>query len=136
VLGKNPETVKIVFKNMPLHSHQFAELAAQAALAAKEQGKFWEFYHELFATPKLSGQAIDAIAVKLQLDIPRYKKDMASPKIQQQLFQDLKDADEAGVTGTPTIFVNGRVLRKDSPRSLPAIQQLIDDELKKVTAPH
>jgi protein-disulfide isomerase len=133
VLGKNPETVKIVFKNMPLRSHQFAELAARAALAAKEQGKFWEFYHELFATQKLSGQAIEAIAVKLQLDVPRYKQDLVSPKIQQQIIQDLKDAEEAGVTGTPAIFINGRALRN---RSLPAIQQLIDEELKKVKSAH
>jgi protein-disulfide isomerase len=133
VLKEHPDTVKIVFKNMPLRSHQFAELAARAALAAQEQGKFWEFYHELFTTQKLSGQAIDAIATKLQLDIPRYKLDMASPKIQQQLVQDLKDADEAGVTGTPAIFINGRALRT---RSLPAIQQLIDDELKKTKSSH
>jgi protein-disulfide isomerase len=133
VLGKNPDSVKIVFKNMPLRSHQFAELAARAALAAKEQGKFWEFYHELFATQKLNAPAIEAIAVKLNLDIARYKQDLASPKIQQKIMQDLKDADEAGVTGTPAIFINGRALKN---RSLEAIQQNIDDELKKVKSPH
>jgi protein-disulfide isomerase len=106
VLEKNPETVKIVFKNMPLRSHQFAEPAARAALAAKEQGKFWEFYHELFATQKLSAQAIEAIAVKLQLDISRFNQDMVSPRIRQKLIQDLKDAEDAGVTGTPAIFIN------------------------------
>jgi protein-disulfide isomerase len=133
VLGKNPETVKVVFKNMPLRSHQFAEPAARAALAAKEQGKFWEFNHELFATQKLSAQAIEAIAVKLQLDIPRYNQDMVSPRIKQKLIQDLKDAEEAGVTGTPAIFINGRALKN---RSLPTIQQAIDDELKKVKTAH
>jgi protein-disulfide isomerase len=133
VLGKNPDSVKIVFKNMPLRSHQFAELAARAALAAKEQGKFWEFYHELFATQKLNDPAIEAIAVKLHLDIARYKQDLASAKIQQKVMQDLKDADEAGVTGTPAIFINGRALKN---RSLEAIQQMIDDELKKVKSPH
>jgi protein-disulfide isomerase len=133
VLGKNPDTVKIVFKNMPLRSHQFAEPAARAALAANEQGKFWEFYHELFATQRLNAQAVEAIAVKLQLDIPRYNQDMVSPKIKQKLIQDLKDAEDAGVTGTPAIFINGRALKN---RSLPAIQQLIDDELKKVQSAH
>ena len=133
VLKKNPDTVKLVFKNMPLSAHRYAELAARAALAAKEQGKFWEFYHELFSAPKLNPPAIDAIAVKLKLDIPRFKRDIGSPKIQQELIQDLKDAETAGVTGTPAIFVNGRALRN---RSLPAIQELIHDALKKVQSSH
>jgi len=133
VLKTNPETVKVVFKNMPLRSHQFAELAARAALAAKEQGKFWEFHHELFSTPKLNEQAIEAIAVKLSLDIARFKQDIVSPKIQQELALDLKDAETAGVTGTPAIFINGRALRN---RSLQVIQEIIDNELKKVQSHH
>jgi protein-disulfide isomerase len=133
VLKQNPETVKVVFKNMPLRSHQFAEPAARAALAAKEQGKFWEFHNELFSTPKLSEQAIEAIAAKLELDIARFKQDSVSPKIQQELMQDLKDAESAGVTGTPALFVNGRALRN---RSLQVIQQLVEDEIKKVQSRH
>ena len=132
-LKKNPDTVKLVFKNMPLNAHRYAELAARAALAAKEQGKFWEFHNELFSTPKLNAQTIDAIAVKLKLDIARFKQDIVSPKIQQEILQDLKDAETAGVTGTPALFINGRALRN---RSLPVIQELIDDELKKVQPGH
>ncbi len=133
MLKTNSETVKVVFKNMPLRSHQFAELAARGALAAKEQGKFWEFHNELFSTPKLNEQAIEAIAVKLNLDIARFKQDIVSPKIQQELAVDLKDAEAAGVTGTPAIFINGRALRN---RSLQVIQQIIDNELKKVQPHH
>ena len=129
VLKKNPGTVKLVFKNMPLSAHPYADIAAGAALAAKEQGKFWEFYTALFAAPELNDQIIDGIAARLNLDIPRFKKDIASAKIRQELEQDLQDADTAGVTGTPAIFINGRALRS---RTLPAIQKLIDDELKKV----
>lgn len=132
-LKKNPDTVKLVFKNMPLSAHRNAELAARAALAAKEQGKFWEFHNELFSTKNLNAQAIDAIAVKLKLDMTRFKQDIVSPKIQQELVQDLKDAEAAGVTGTPALFINGRALRN---RSLPVIQGLIDDELKKVQSSH
>ena len=127
VLENNPDTVKIVFKNMPLNFHKFAAPAALAALAAGEQGKFWEFHDELFdITPKLSPEDINGIATKLGLDIARFKKDMESDSIKQKLAKDLKDAQNAEVTGTPTIFVNGIKVKN---RSVPAIQKLIDEEL-------
>ena len=127
VLEHNPDTVKIVLKNVPLRFHKFADPAARAALAAGEQGKYWEFHDELFAiSPKLDPIAINGIAKKLGLDINKFKKDMASPAIRQKLAKDLHDAQESGVTGTPTIFINGIKLKS---RTLPAIQKLIDEEL-------
>ncbi|MEN8190518.1 MAG: thioredoxin domain-containing protein [Thermodesulfobacteriota bacterium] len=128
VLENNPDKVKIVLKNMPLKFHKFAAPAASAALAAGEQGKFWEFHDELFATPKLSMKAINDIAVKLQLDIAKFNADMTSPKVQQKLASDLADARDAGVTGTPTMFINGRQLKE---RTLPAFQKIIDEEFSK-----
>ena len=127
VLEHNPDNVKIVFKNMPLGFHKFAVPSALAALAAGEQGKFWEFHDELFASsPKLGPAAINGIAKKLGLNIETFKKDLASPAIKQKLARDLKDAKDAGVTGTPTIFINGIKLKS---RTLEAIQKLIDEEL-------
>ncbi len=112
---------------MPLSFHKFAEPAALAALAAGEQGKFWEFHDALFAaTSKLTPDVINGIATKLGLDIEKFKKDMASVEIKQKLAKDLQDAKEAGVTGTPTLFVNGIRLKS---RTLPAIQKIIDEEL-------
>ena len=112
---------------MPLGFHKFAVPSALAALAAGEQGKFWEFHDELFASsPKLGPAAINGIAKKLGLNIETFKKDLASPAIKQKLARDLKDAKDAGVTGTPTIFINGIKLKS---RTLEAIQKLIDEEL-------
>jgi len=128
VLVKNPDTVKIVFKNMPLRFHKFADPSARAALAAGEQGKFWEFHDQLFALDELSDQAINNIAVKLNLDMTRFTNDMASPAIRQKVAKDIRDAQLAGVTGTPTIFINGKRLKN---RSLQGFQQLIDAELNK-----
>ncbi len=123
MLEHNPDTVKIVLKNLPLAMHQFADPAARAALAAGEQGKFWEFHDALFALPVLNHETIDGIAVKLGLKIDQFKSDMASPKIRQKLNQDIMDAQKAGVSGTPSIFINGHTLRE---RSLEAIQQKIN----------
>lgn len=128
VLEKNPDTVKLAFKNMPLGMHQFADPAARAALAAGEQGKFWEFHDALFALPALNNEAIDAIAVKLGLKMDQFKSDMASPKIRQKVDQDMMDAQQAGVTGTPSIFINGHPLRD---RTIEGFQQKIDAALGK-----
>ncbi len=115
---------------MPLNFHKMALPAAKAAMAAREQGKFWEFHDRLFAEPNLSKEAIDKIAVDLQLDIPRFEQDMASPKILAYVEKDIQDAQKAGVTGTPTPFINGRIPKQ---RSLEGFQAIIDDELHKLT---
>ncbi len=128
ILEKNPETVKLVFKNMPLQFHKFADPAARAALAAGKQGKFWEFHDALFAAEKLSNQVIADIAVALNLDIEQWKQDKESQEIRQQINRDLADAQQAGVTGTPTIYINGRLLKE---RNLQGFQHMINEELQK-----
>lgn len=127
VLENNPDTVKLVFKNMPLKFHKFADSSARAALAAFKQGKFWEFHDELFGAEKLSDEVINNIAVELGLDIAQFNNDMNSPEIKQIISKDLLDAQKAGVTGTPTIFVNGKKLKNRSPAGF---QAMIDQELK------
>jgi protein-disulfide isomerase len=128
VLEHNPDTVKIVLKNMPLNFHKLAVPAALAALSAGNQGKYWEFHDELFATPKITAESIQETAKKLNLDIEKFQKDMLSPEIKQKLDRDLRDAKEAGVTGTPTIFINGVKVKT---RTLEAMQKLIDEKLGK-----
>ena len=129
IMAKNSKTVKLVFKNMPLKFHKLAEPSAKAALAANEQGKFWPFHDKLFAEQKLTEETIKKTAAELKLDIPRFEKDMESPMIQSKLQKDMLDAQNAGVTGTPTIFINGRTPRQ---RSVEGFQAIIDDELQKL----
>lgn len=127
MLEKNPKTVKVVFKNFPLGMHKFAFPAALAAMAAHEQGKFWEFHDRLFENHRnLDIQTIEKIAQEVGLDMDRFKKDMTSPAIRQKVIEDMKDGQEAGVRGTPTIFVEGRRLQERSPQ---AMQAVIDEEL-------
>ncbi len=129
VLDKNPNTVKLVFKNMPLNFHKFAQPAALAALAAQEQGKFWELHDKLFAAKKLDTAVIKELYSSMDLDMEKFEKDMNSSKIKAKLQDDILQAQKAGVTGTPTVFINGRVPRQRSPQGF---QALIDDELKKM----
>ncbi len=130
VLEKYPHDVKIVFKNYPLRNHKFAMKAAMAALAAESQGKFWEFHDELFKNyNKLNDQKIREIALGLGFDRAEFEKKMKDPKITAMIRQDLRDGAQAGVRGTPTIFLNGRRLKD---RSLQGFQAAIDKELQRI----
>ena len=130
VLDKYPEEVKLVFKNFPLRNHKFARKAAMAALAANRQGKFWEFHDLLFNNfNRLSDQKIQAIARQLGLNQVQFEKHMKDPKILARLSQDIRDGTKVGVRGSPTIFINGRLLRR---RSLEGFRVMIEKELEKI----
>jgi len=130
VLDKYPDSVKVVFKHYPLSFHKQAFSAALASMAAAEQGKFWEYHDELFINQNsLSSEKYLEIAQSLGLDLERFSLDMMRPSLRQKIEQDVADAQKAGVNGTPTIFVNGRILKK---RDFASLSKLIDDELADV----
>ena len=129
VLEKNPNQVKLVFKNFPIRNHKFAMPAAVAALAAGKQGKFWEFHDLLFKDyTRLNEQKVNEIAQKLKLDIKKFETDRKDPRIIELIRRDILEGNQAGVRGTPTIFINGRLLRNRSPAGF---QELIEKALKK-----
>jgi protein-disulfide isomerase len=130
VLKKYPTQVKIAFKHFPLKNHKFARKAAAASLAAQRQGKFWEVHDLIFADyNKLNDAKIAEIVQKAGLNMAMYERDYADKKIQDHISRDFKDGSQAGVRGTPTIFINGKRLQN---RSLKGFQQAIDLELKKL----
>ena len=129
VLEKNPDKVKLVFKNFPLRNHKFAMEAATAALAAEKQGKFWEFHDLLFKDyNRLNEQKVEEIAQQLKLDMVKFERDRKDPQIRAMINRDLAEGNRAGVRGTPTVFINGRLLRD---RSMAGFQELIEKALKK-----
>jgi protein-disulfide isomerase len=130
VLEQYPNDVKLVFKNFPLtRIHKAAMNASIASLAAHQQGKFWEFHSELFKNyNKLNDEKFDEIAQSIGLDMEQFKQDIQNPALSAMVQRDLKDGVEAGVRGTPSIFINGRMLQQ---RSLPGFKQIIDEELAK-----
>jgi protein-disulfide isomerase len=130
VLEKNKDTIKIVFKHFPLNMHDFAKPAAEAAVAAQRQGKFWPYHDLLFKNyKKLNAELIESLAVEAGLDKARFDADRKDPKVKAQVQKDYNDAIQAGVRGTPTFFING-VQVKD--RSLSGFQQLVDKALQKL----
>ncbi len=106
-----------------------ARPAALASMAANEQGKFWEYHDKLFGEQKIVPASFDRIATELELDLEKFKSDMNSRQLQQIVAQDTADAGQLGVTGTPTVFINGSKLKQ---RSLQGFQAQIDAALAKV----
>jgi protein-disulfide isomerase len=127
-----PDTVKVVFKNFPLRQHRYASLAALAAIAAQQQGRFWEFHDQLFPLQKeLDQDKILEVARNIGLDIKKFTKDIGSESAKQKLATDISDGQTAGVHGTPTVFINGR---KPAKITFEEIKKLIDADLR-LTAP-
>jgi protein-disulfide isomerase len=129
VSEKYPKDVRIVFKNFPLPMHPFAAKAAAAALAARSQGKFWEYHGKIFENfSSLSDTKLQAIAQELGLDMNKFAADQRSAHIQRIISRDVNEGNNAGVQGTPTIFVNGKALEN---LSLEGFAQMIEAEQKK-----
>ncbi len=132
MIEKYPNDVRIVFKHFPIRSHQYSEKAARASVAADRQGKFWEFHDKLFDNYKdLNDVKIYEIIRDLELDRERFEKDWKNPAVDAKVEADQREGQKIGVRGTPTVFVNGRRLRK---RSIESFSALIDDELRKRAA--
>ena len=128
MLEKNPNAVKLVFKNYPLRSHKYARTAAIAALAAGGQGKFWEFHDALFKIYKqINDEKIIEIAEKLALDMPRFQSSIKDPAIRAIISKDFQEGVRIGIRGVPAVFINGKQFRG---RRLEDFQTAIDSELK------
>jgi protein-disulfide isomerase len=101
--------VRFVYKFMPLSGHPHGESSARAAIAALDQGKFWEMHDKLFANrDHLEQSDLDAYAKELGIDLNRFHADMQSAATTDRIAADRKEADALDVKGTPTIYLNGR----------------------------
>jgi protein-disulfide isomerase len=129
------QQIRMVWKNYPLPFHENARPAAEAALAAQAQGKFWEMHDKLFADQRhLDRATYEKYAGELGLDLARFRADLDAQKYQDAIDADRKDAEAAGVTGTPAVFINGRKIMGAYP--FETFKQIADDELAKKKAAH
>ncbi len=129
VLAEYPKNVRLVFKHFPLSMHKFANQAAKASIAARNQGKFWPLHDQLFANyNKLNNEKIRQLAESVGLDMARFDKDLANPALQKEIAADMKLGTDSGVRGTPSVYINGAQLKD---RSMKGFRAAIDAELKK-----
>ncbi len=129
VMAAYPKDVKLIYKQFPLSMHPHAEMAAEASLAAREQGKFWEMYDVLFKNFRtLSRTSIFAMAKGIGLDMDKFKSDLDSGKYKAVVDKDLADGEAAGVYGTPAFYINGKQYNGEV--TLAALKPILAAELK------
>jgi protein-disulfide isomerase len=110
VLAKYKGKVRFVFKHFPLTGkHPDAHLAGQAALAAGEQGKFWQMHDTMFQNMKdLKRPALETYAQKIGLDMKKFNAALDSGKFKAQVDGDMQLGQKVGVSGTPFFYINGK----------------------------
>lgn len=108
--------------------------AAMAAMAANDQGKFWEMHDKIFANQaKMSRDQYIVYAKELKLDVPKFTKAIDDAAFKAAIEADSKEAANLGVSGTPAFFVNGRFLSGAKP--FEEFAKTINEELKRLNLP-
>jgi protein-disulfide isomerase len=114
---------------------QESKTAAQAARAAQEQGKFWEYHDLLYQNQgsinggTYSDDKLVGLARQLGLDIESFESGLASGRFEEVVQEDLREAQELGIQGTPSFTINEQ--RLVGPQPLEAFEQVIEEELQK-----
>ena len=127
-----PDQVRIVYRQFPLKGlHPNAQIAAEASLCADAQGKFWEMHDAIFEVRgKADAEELKTMAAELGLDSELFSACLDSGEFRGQVAADLQAGRQAGVSGTPAFFINGRFLSGAQPFS--TVSRVIDDELARV----
>ncbi|MEE4273933.1 MAG: thioredoxin domain-containing protein [Thermoanaerobaculales bacterium] len=134
ILARYGDSVVHVFKNLPLPMHAQAKLAAEGALCAGDQDKFWEMHDWLFANKSnISLETMSAQAGVLELDVPTFTSCVETGAYRAQVDAETREAGSFGIRGTPGFVINGRVLSGAQP--FDAFAAVIDDELKRLGLP-
>ncbi len=127
------DNVKVVFRHQPLPFHNNAKIAAEASMAANEQGKFWPMHDKLFANAQaLDRASLERYAQELGLDVGKFKSALDSGKFTKRVEEDSAAGMAVGANGTPTFFINGREFVGAQP--FEAFKNIIDEEIKKADA--
>ena len=109
ILDEFKGDVRIYFKHYPLPQHTNARLAAEAAVAAQKQGKFWQFQDKLWENQdSLSPAGMEKFAKELGLDVSKFRADLDDVKTKAHVQKDRVDGGTLGLSSTPTLYINGR----------------------------
>lgn len=128
IAAEYADRVRIVVRDFPLAQHKHAFKAAEAAEAAREQGKYWEYVSVLFRNQSaLTIDRLKEYAGHLGLDRARFDAALDSGKFAEKVRRDMQEAMRLGVNSTPTIFVNGKRVNE---RTYEGLKSVIEEALK------
>ncbi len=131
VLEEYDGKIKFVFKPFPLRQHTTYSIESVEALwCANEQGKYWEYYDQLFSLNGSCNYALlDSCADNINLKREQFESCLASHKYRERVIQEYQEALDAGIYGTPTFFINNKTLV--GPKRFNEMKKIIDSELNK-----
>ncbi len=121
--------VRFVIKHCPYKYRDFAFISAEATLAARDQGKFWEMHwliHERF--PRLDKQSLIGYARELGLNMKEFKKDLNGMRHLKRIKKDVQLAKDLDLYSMPTFFING--IKAVGNRPYESFKIIIDKELE------
>jgi len=126
---KYGDRVRLVWKDFPLTQiHPQAFVAAQAGNCAREQGKFWEYHDKLFANQSaLTADSLKKYAADTGLDTTKFNQCLDSSKFEARVQDALAAGNRLGISSTPTVYVNGRMINGAQP--IEVFESVIDEEL-------
>jgi protein-disulfide isomerase len=127
------DRVRLVVRDFPLAQHEFAPKAAEAAEAARVQGKYWEYAALLFTNQQaLSVDKLKEYATRVGLDRSKFDAMLDSGQFAEKIQRDLLEGTRLGVNSTPTIYINGRIAGDRSYEGLKtAIEKALGEKSKK-----
>lgn len=128
--------IKFVFHQFPLtRIHQHAAIAAFAAVAAGQQGKFWEMHNLLYESQEAWKETDNFAPIlvnfgrQLGLNLEQFESDINSAKVRSIVLTDVQRGESMGVTGTPTLFLNGKLIDSEK-LTMGYLREEIDKLLK------
>lgn len=128
------DRVNFVFRHFPLPQHKNALLAALAAEASGEQGKFWEYHDKLYDTQSSwenkanPAETFLGFARELELDEAKFKESLDTKKFEEKINQDIADGTSLGVNSTPTFFIQNQ--KYNGALSYESLKNILDEALK------
>jgi protein-disulfide isomerase len=127
--------IRYIFRDYPLPFHQQAQMTAEAARCAGEQGKYWEYHDKLFdeqekwINQENVQEVLVSLATSLGLNQSQFRDCLTSGKFTQAVKDDFVLGQKVGVQGTPSFFINGQMLVGAQPYSV--FEAVIKEELNK-----
>lgn len=121
--------MRLIVKHYPYKYRDYSHIASEAAMAALDQGKFWEMHHLLLKkSPRLDRNSLIKYAKELGLDINKFTDSIDNMRHSKNIERDKKLAVDMDLYNTPTFFINGRKVIGNRPYEY--FQKIIDEELK------
>ncbi len=121
--------IRLILRQYPYKYRDYSHIAAEAVLAAGDQGKYWEMHDILLIkSPKLDRESLISYAAELGLDVKRFTRDLDTMKHLDIINRDIELAESLDLYNTPTIFINGRKVIGNRPYDY--LKKIIDEELK------